>query len=566
MKKFTKLIFIFSIFLFTSCEILDALLDFESEENSNEKTQTAQYKTTTVQTNPEGMIYYVKLNNSEEIVTAKETGYARFAELPEEKNDTDSFIRNLNSQLNECVKNSVENASSRAADDSTTVTSGYKKLTYSEGDTTNFYSYTKTETTILGQEKNISEEVNSICKYAGKHCYVFADKKNSSMTSKGINLSDDDYKKLGQKFDSCYELETSIIGNPLYSEYNSNYYVQCNDKIIILVSDLFGDASDSQDSGTVGYFYQGDMYKQTYLDKNKGFFSADINSNECEMFYIDALFLSKLPDTVYSTLVHEFNHMINYVIKTVNYMTANPSARSFRTCDVWFTEMLSMTTEDMFQSYLGIKDEDSPKGRLPYFNLYYNYGFKLWNNSSVPDLIMYANTYAFGAFLVRNFGGVQLLKEIAQNEYIDETAITKALQKCNPNYTFIDDITQQSKKIDYEHALRKFSMCLFNIQRPSNSDLSTNGDNQYFSFYRATDEDRSDGLKFTAIDIMNIECNVENDKGEVEKQKISPKIYNKGEQVSLGPSGFSVHYVGKNINSFEITMNTKLEYYLITMK
>ena len=152
-------------------------------------------------------------------------------------------------------------------------------LSYSKNDTAKFYSYTKTETNILGKEVDVSEQVTSTCKYVGKHCYIFADNRNSSSSSKGIELSDNDYKLLGQKFDSCYDLETSIIGNPIYTEYNENYYVPCNDKIIILVSDLYGDAfkEDEEKGNVVGYFYQADLYKQTYLGKN-------YNSNECEDF------------------------------------------------------------------------------------------------------------------------------------------------------------------------------------------------------------------------------------------------------------------------------------------
>ena len=55
-----------------------------------------------------------------------------------------------------------------------------------------------------------------------------------------LNLCSDEelLKALGEKFDSCYELETYILGNPLYEKYNSNFlkklqfdfcfFYQCN--------------------------------------------------------------------------------------------------------------------------------------------------------------------------------------------------------------------------------------------------------------------------------------------------------------------------------------------------
>lgn len=537
-------------FVFSSCDFLNFLFEDSGSTDS--------FTTVTVESDPKLQTYLVKLNMSQKTLKANQTGYARFADVSDanQNNDTESFVRNLNRQINEGVKAEVAANAGRSASGDRAVVSGYSQLSYSKGSNAYFYSYTRTEKTLLGQEKNISESIQTVCKYSGTYCYVFADKQNYNLSSKGISLSDSDYEKLGKKFDECYEREIAINGDPFYEKYNSTYFVPCNDKIVILVSDLFGDASEDQDGGVVGYFYQGDMYNQTYLDKNKNAF-GEINSNECEMFYIDALFLTKRPDTTYSTLLHEFNHMINYVLKTVNYMTKYPNATNFQTCAVWFTEMLSMTTEDMFQGVLGIEDVDSPKGRLPYFNLYYNYGFKLWDDDSIPNYIVYANTYAFGAFLVRNFGGIALLKQLCQNDYVNEKAINEALKVLYPS-------TTSEEQIDFDYAIRKFSLCLFNTGVPTAKQLLETGENQYYSFNRATDKNRSDGLTFTAIDIMNIVCNVQNKDGSISKQKIEPVFYQKDSAVDLGPTGFSVHYIGK-VSSFELyaNKNEELEYYLI---
>lgn len=550
-------------FVFSGCELLMDILGGGSQEEAfTEKViDSSMIK-------PNTDVYLVKLNTSYELIKGKKTGYATrtvddFIQTNEK--DTDSFIRDLNNAINEGMQNATNDAS-RAAIDGSEISYGYNQLSYSIGKTRKIYTYTRTEKTILGQS-NISEQITGICKYAGKHCYVFADENNSKLKNKGINLSDDAYYNLGVKFDSCYELETKINGDPFYTKYNRKWFVPCNDKIIILVSDLFGDAVENQQSGTLGYFYQGDMYNQEYLDQNKGQFGGTINSNECEMFYIDAAFLSNSPDMVYSTLVHEFNHMINYIIKTVNYMTDNPKNK-WQSPSVWYTEMLSMTTEDMFQSYLKTKDEDSPKGRLPYFNLYYNYGFNCWDNSSIPDYIAYANTYAFGAFLVRNFGGINLLKEIAQNSYIDKDSITEALKKYNPDYTYTD---KNGNKItityDFDFAMRQFAFCLFNTDKPTSEQLAKTNLEKYYSFYRGTDENRGDGLKFTPIDINSIQCEYE-ENGVNKTTTIKPKIYQKTEGVDLGSFGFSVHYIGYNVDEFTLyaSKNTELEYYLVQLE
>lgn len=561
-------------FGFSSCELLTDILGGGSQEEAFTKKviDSSNIK-------PNTDVYLVKLNTSNELITAKKTGYARSVEeftTESNINDTDMFIRDLNRQINENIKKITTNGSARSIGNAGSDWAVVGKVkTYTTNDSEQFYSFTRTEVnSITKTTKNISEEITGKCKYVGKHCYIFADTRNNELSEKGINLSNTDYYDLGVKFDSCYELETKINGNPFYTDYNTTCFVPCNEKIIILVSDLFGDAVENQQNGTVGYFYQGDVYNTTYF---KNTYGSSLNTNECEMFYIDAAFLYNNQDTVYSTLVHEFNHMINYVIKTVNYKT---KTNAWQIPETWYTEMLSMTTEDMFQSYLKIKDENSPKGRLPNFNFNYNYGFKRWdysesnwddNQKQLYNSIMYANTYAFGAYLVRNFGGIELLKEMAQNDYVDETSITMALRKCNPNYTYEykDDVGKKiTKKIDFYHVLSTFHKCLFNTSVPTAKQESLTGENKYITLNRGVDMNRTDGLEFTPINLINIPYKYYKDKVWYSDLS-SPKIdYQKEQAVDLGSYGFSVHYIGYNIDEFTLyaSTNKELEYYLVQLE
>ena len=550
MKRILFLLIFLLSFSLCCCSLLSGLLGTSSNEKVIE---------TDVPVNTKGEVYLVKLNMSQKIIKGENTGYVSgvssraAAESGNSYYANEAFLRDINNQITQGVNNYYASGARAAASQSSVVT-GYSTKTY--GTTEKFWSYvdTKTERTLLGgtQEGNIPGQLTTTKKYEGKHCYVYADNKNSNSVSKGISLSDADYKALGEKFDSCYELETSVLGNPLYQKYNSDFFVPCNQKIVILVSDLFGDATEDQESGTVGYFYSGDLYNQTFLDEtaglNKGKTYSDndyIHSNSCEMFYIDALFFSKLPETVYSTLVHEFNHMINYVIKTVNYMTQKTSATSLRACDTWFTEMLAMTTEDMFQKYLGIDDQHSPKARLPNFGMAYYYGFKNWDDKNVNPLIFYANTYAFGAFLARNFGGIDLIKEIAQNDYVNEQAITKALQKVNPNYK--DLYTGKTVELDLDYAVRRFSACVVFTEEGDDYTL-----NKGTAFTK-------EGLGF---DKLNISTKIDYE-GTVYNV---PLTFKKEAKLDIYPTGFTVHYVGYNISGFKLAAsnNEYLEYYLVT--
>ena len=548
-------IILVTLLLFSGCKLFTNLFTGGQYE---EKTKTIEIDTSKGTKNK---VYLVKLNVSDQKIQASKTGIITATRDADEEIadsgffDTDQLIRNQNHELNQIMSETVRSAARAGESESSYIKNSAQttEQTFSVGAAgPDFKAFTKI---VNGVE--VSETISTKCVYAGKHCYIFADTSvsESDLHKRGIILSTDNYKALGEKFDACYELEIEKLGNPYYEKYNSRYYAPCNKKIRILITDLFGDAyyKNAQDNqlytgGTLGYFYSGDIFSQSYLNKmytnilnQKKYFS-----NECEMFYIDSFFLTWREETVYSTLVHEFNHMINYVIKTLNYMTDNPNATGFNSCSTWYTEMLSMVTEDMFQDYLKVDDQDSPKARLPYFNNYYIYGFKNWNEWKTTDaelLYMYANTYAFGAFLARNFGGVKLVSAIAKNPYVDELSITSGLKECG--YT----------DVDFNEALRRFSNCLFDVK-----DISSDN---YYSFNKESKDSTDAKLYFKAIDINNI--TLKDSTGGI--YKYPARIFSASDREDIWPYGFSVHYVGENLTSFDVALNTdscSIEYYLLT--
>lgn len=512
MKKHSWLFCISIFFLFTACD----LLLFKPVDDSKIVSTVVYLKE-----NEKGNVYLTKLNKNSWIVKGRKSGYVSNTTRSADEDayiSTDSFMQDLNRKAGLALYQ----AASRSAGSERTVSSGYSQMTF--GPRKDFYSFVSKNNKNIG----IMGQVSADKKYEGTHCIVYADTENSS-----FNLSDAEYNNLGIKFDSFYDKEVEILGNPVYEQYNSKFYVPCNQKIIILVSDLYGDGKgQTTPSGTVGYFYQGDL------------FNDEPYSNHCEIFYIDALFLKKRSQLTYSTLVHEFNHMINYVVKTLKKMNNETSIKASLICDLWFTEMLSMTTEDMFQAYLGIPDQDSPKSRIQAFGIGYNYGFKDWdnlsNNNTTVDFI-YANTYAFGAFLARNFGGVPLISEIAKNEYINEKAITMALKKLNPDI----------EEIDFNYALQKFTLCILNTEE------NDEGGKKYYSLNKSAGNASNSSLGFSKIDITST-ITIKN------KTYLVPFIYN-GElnEMDIYPYGFSIHYLGENLKSFTLTTwtNNGIDYY-----
>lgn len=519
MKKHSWLFCISIFFLFTACD----LLLFKPVDDSK-IVSTVVY----LDENESGNVYLTKLNKSSRTVNGQKSGYISNTSQRSANEDTyistDSFMQDLNRKAGLALYQAV----SRSAGSERAVLSGYSERTFAYQEF--FYSYVS-----KNNNTGVMDQISANKKYEGSHCLVYADSRNTS-----FNLSDTDYENLGKKFDSLYAKEVEIIGDPLYEQYNSNFYVSCNQKIIILVSDLYGDGEgQTVPSGTVGYFYQGDLFRDDFLYNRQR-----THSNQCEMFYIDSLFLEKRPGLTYSTLVHEFNHMINYVVKTLKKMNNETIIKASLICDLWFTEMLSMTTEDMFQVYLGIQDKDSPKSRIQDFGIGYNYGFKDWDNLSNDNTtvdFIYANTYAFGAFLARNFGGVPLISEIAKNEYINEKSITMALKKLNPDI----------EEIDFNYALQKFTLCILNTEE------NDEGGKKYYSLNKSAGNASNSSLGFSKIDITST-ITIKN------KTYLVPFIYN-GElnEMDIYPYGFSIHLVGSNLNSFTLTtwINNGIDYF-----
>jgi hypothetical protein len=189
----------------------------------------------------------------------------------------------------------------------------------------------------------------------------------------------------------------------------------------ILVFDIADDFTPGQNHGVLGYFYAGDEYSSTKYP----------NSNECEMFYLDAYFTDAFPAWMYSTLAHEFQHMIHYNVKNL---------QQKKSSGVWFNEMLSMLAEDIICPQIGIpldplEDNGHPVGtRISTFlSTIGTVGVTDWNSAS--PLNNYAMAYAFGAYLVRNYGGAKLIADLMETSKVDIAAIDKALADRNSSFT-----------------------------------------------------------------------------------------------------------------------------------
>lgn len=395
---------------------------------------------------------------------------------------------------------------------------------------------------------------NFTCKAVGTHCSVWyyenpsitqLNNKSTYFIKKGGKTIKEEkfytsfyndalFKTIASKFDEIYEKEEDILGGHTFTESNYSNLANPQENIKILVSDIFNDAEQNATIGTFGYFYQTDMLKASGIDPTKFEQSGKIyRSNNDQIIYIDSYWLQTWTDSVYSTIAHEYNHLLNYVNKTVKYG---------KQCETWFTEMLSMTTEDMVQSLLDISDEDSPKSRLSLVKYASYYGFMDWPDKPEEQLYTYANAYALGAYLVRNFGGENLLKEIATNEYVNGEAITKALQIYNT--TGIND-----EKIDFDYACKYLYQILFDPIYPDTMEYSLNK--------------RIDS--FEPIDLDDDLYDVEISENDIRKYI----FFKTNSSFDIGPRGFYISIIDEEFikydsNNYYITLNyydqTPIEY------
>lgn len=292
----------------------------------------------------------------------------------------------------------------------------------SVGDTHDFSAATKENKTNQDYAKNAK------LKKIGQHCYIWY------VTKDEITVDNDKLNKLADKFDSIYEKETYIFGTnrPSIPRNAQNYYISCPEtesypKVHVIVYDLFGDYETTKKTGagTFGYFWGLDFLKNSTLE-NYPWGNAEekasmkkLKSNECQCLHLDSYFLSEVPDMVYSTITHEFQHLLHYVNKTLK------DKRS----ETWFNEMMSMVCEDIMLTQLGLKPADGPQSRFNLFNQTYDWGFQDWYKDD-NVYISYANAYAFGAYLLRNFG-IDFIKELAHNNYVNEEAVMQACKTCN---------------------------------------------------------------------------------------------------------------------------------------
>lgn len=307
------------------------------------------------------------------------------------------------------------------------------------GDRSAFYTITIDRLT----DSEKIKVINADCVYVNPVCQVFVengyfDSRTTGRdytTGNSIKITQQGARKIADKFKAIYGAETALLGDVSLDEFNYGDIIETSEKITILLSNL---GKSQSGEITLGYFYPGDLY----CDFDVKFKGAEIDdfSNQRQMFTLNIAGFSEDygADVIYSTLGHEFNHMINFINKVVRHNTK---------FDTWFTEMLSAIAEDFVPDYLDIENTVKYK-RIPYFNMSPYSGMLDWNETG-NSLYAYGFAYTFGAYLVRNYGGAKIIYEMANNTFYGKDAISAALKSCGYNES-------------YETVFQKFGLIMTN--------------------------------------------------------------------------------------------------------
>ncbi|MGV8964476.1 MAG: M30 family zinc metallopeptidase [Candidatus Saccharimonadaceae bacterium] len=295
--------------------------------------------------------------------------------------------------------------------------------------------------------------VRKIISAHGKNLYVWvADDCWGPTSSKRYNVTQQMVDAFAPKFlnpgndNDIYEWVSNIGGAP-WGNSRYNNVIPDTDDIHIWLTDI---DNDNKTSGqvTLGYFFARDNYLKTSF----------ASSNEKLMFTIDAVIFAtttngtwelshNLPKQMVSALAHEFTHMIYFYQNNVlNGFSGNTA----------INEMCTQSVEDLVANKIMA---DGPRGvsystptagysgnmngRLPLYNSYNDYSLVEWSSNQSETLLNYSKTYALGAYLMRNYGGANFIRELIQNSSTGINSIVDAVNSNGGGGLSYEDILQR---------------------------------------------------------------------------------------------------------------------------
>jgi hypothetical protein len=165
---------------------------------------------------------------------------------------------------------------------------------------------------------------------------------------KGYNVNYNYVSYVAKKFEDGY--------NSLINIYGNHTDVDKNGKIIIMLIKINDNIYDG--SVVMGYFLPSDLIYGDF--------------NNAEILYMDINLLNASPQLIVGTVLHEFQHLINF---NVNYIQKG------KDMSLWLNESLSESTSVLFDTY-------TANTRIKEFNNINYYCFYTWDLPFYPNMFV----------------------------------------------------------------------------------------------------------------------------------------------------------------------------------
>ena len=192
----------------------------------------------------------------------------------------------------------------------------------------------------------------------------------------GYTYSRDNIVYVATKFENNYKQMTNIYGTHTDMDKNGKiklFFVNIN-------------LNNNSDVVATGYFLPNDLI---YGSANNG-----------EILYMDINLLNSNPRDIAGTVLHEFQHLINFNVNDIQKQSS---------MSLWLNESLSESTSILFDSYVA-------QSRINEFNKINYYCFYTWNLPSSYGFINYPSASVFMNWLYNKNGrNSDIFKKIASS-------------------------------------------------------------------------------------------------------------------------------------------------------
>ena len=277
--------------------------------------------------------------------------------------------------------------------------------------------------------KVVSAHGKNLYVWVADDCWHEGGTKSYKVTQPMVDALADKFLAAGTDND-IYEWVTNATGEH-WGPTSQSYYIDETDDIHIWLMDI---DDDDKTSGTVtlGYFYGRDNYRKSSIS----------TSNEKLLFTIDAVLFAKpdqgtwslshfWPSEMVSTLAHEFTHMVYFyqheVLRDLRSNTAINEMSAQCVEDLVANKILADGPRGVHYAAASAGTNRNSQGRLPGFNSYNDFTLLDWSSNDDETLTNYSKTYALGAYLMRNYGGANFIRELIQNDYTGSASIVEAV-------------------------------------------------------------------------------------------------------------------------------------------